>query len=105
MYEEVTIPWKICGPPSYRSPLTPIMKSLSLLCAEEEIAQGPALWCWDYLRRSAASGFFLPLSGGVDSTSVAIIIYSMCTLLVDHVDKGGSSSESVLGDLRKVRFN
>ncbi len=30
---------------------------------EEECALGPACWLWDYLRRSKASGFFLPLSG------------------------------------------
>lgn len=30
---------------------------------EEEIAYGPACWLWDYLRRSGASGYFLPLSG------------------------------------------
>jgi NAD+ synthase (glutamine-hydrolysing) len=31
---------------------------------EEEIAMGPACWLWDYLRRSGASGYLLPLSGG-----------------------------------------
>ncbi|KAI3973836.1 hypothetical protein MKX01_030412 [Papaver californicum] len=31
---------------------------------EEEIAFGPACWMWDYLRRSGASGFLLPFSGG-----------------------------------------
>lgn len=35
---------------------------------EEEIAMGPACWLWDYLRRSGQGGFFLPLSGGVDSS-------------------------------------
>ena len=53
-------------------------KTLSL---EEEIAVGPACWLWDYLRRSGQSGFFLPLSGGVDSSSVACIVYSMCSLV------------------------
>jgi NAD+ synthase (glutamine-hydrolysing) len=28
---------------------------------EEEIARGPALWLWDYLRRSSLAGFILPL--------------------------------------------
>lgn len=33
---------------------------------EEEIALGPASWCWDYLRRcGGAAGFFVPLSGGI----------------------------------------
>jgi NAD+ synthase (glutamine-hydrolysing) len=30
---------------------------------EEECSLGPACWLWDYLRRSGATGFFLPLSG------------------------------------------
>ncbi|GJD08652.1 Glutamine-dependent NAD(+) synthetase [Galdieria sulphuraria] len=40
----------------------------------EEIALGPACWLWDYLRRSGAAGFFLPLSGGADSSSTAAIV-------------------------------
>lgn len=35
---------------------------------------GPACWLWDYLRRSNAGGFLLPLSGSADSASVAAII-------------------------------
>lgn len=30
---------------------------------EEECCLGPACWLWDWLRRSGAAGFFLPLSG------------------------------------------
>lgn len=59
------------------------------LRAEEEIAQGPACWLWDYLRRSGQGGFFLPLSGGVDSTSSAIIVYSMCRMVVQAIKNGG----------------
>lgn len=49
---------------------------------EEEIAFGPGCWLWDYLRRSGASGFLLPLSGGADSSSVAAIVGCMCQLVV-----------------------
>nr|CAD7454129.1 unnamed protein product [Timema tahoe] len=56
---------------------------------EQEIALGPACWLWDYLRRSGQGGFFLPLSGGVDSSSVASIVFSMCHLVVNSVQKGG----------------
>lgn len=48
---------------------------------EEEIAYGPACWLWDYLRRSSSGGFFLPLSGGVDSCATAVLVHSM---LVHH---------------------
>lgn len=65
---------------------------------------------WDYLRRSGQGGFFLPLSGGADSSSTATLVrqllpdsrvskfnpkqkthlqvYSMCCLVVDSVSKG-----------------
>mmetsp|Transcript_32216 Transcript_32216/g.74173 ORF Transcript_32216/g.74173 Transcript_32216/m.74173 type:complete len:445 (-) Transcript_32216:1410-2744(-) len=44
---------------------------------EEECCLGPACWMWDYLRRSGASGFFLPLSGESIS-SVGIFVMSRC---------------------------
>jgi NAD+ synthase (glutamine-hydrolysing) len=47
---------------------------------QEECCLGPACWLWDYLRRSGAAGFFLPLSGGADSSSVATIVGVMCTV-------------------------
>jgi len=66
---------------------------------EEEIMLGPACWLWDYLRRSGQGGYFLPLSGGVDSSSTAVIVHSMCRLVVEAVSQG---SESVLADVRRV---
>ncbi len=51
----------------------------------EEIAHGPALWLWDYLRRSGARGFYIPLSGGADSASVAAIVGSMCNLVFESI--------------------
>jgi NAD+ synthase (glutamine-hydrolysing) len=44
----------------------------------EEIAYGPSCYLWDYLRRSGQRGFFLPLSGGADSSSTAAIVALMC---------------------------
>lgn len=43
---------------------------------------GPAMWLWDYLKKSGAGGFFLPLSGGLDSCAVALIVYTMVHALV-----------------------
>jgi NAD+ synthase (glutamine-hydrolysing) len=65
----------------------------------EEIALGPACWLWDYLRRSKASGFFLPLSGGLDSCSVATIVYSMCRLVAE---KAAEKDPQVLADARRI---
>lgn len=53
---------------------------------------GPACWLWDYLRRSRTQGYFLPLSGGIDSCATAVIVYSMCRLAVDAARSGSMSS-------------
>jgi NAD+ synthase (glutamine-hydrolysing) len=66
---------------------------------EEEIALGPACWLWDYLRRSKASGFFVPLSGGLDSCSVATIVYSMCRLVAEKAEQ---DDPQVLMDARRI---
>lgn len=66
---------------------------------EEEIALGPACWLWDYLRRCNSTGFFLPLSGGIDSCATAVIVHSMCRLVVQECKEG---NEQVLADARKL---
>ncbi|ODV88980.1 hypothetical protein CANCADRAFT_132553 [Tortispora caseinolytica NRRL Y-17796] len=66
---------------------------------EEEIAFGPACWLWDYLRRSRAAGFFLPLSGGIDSCSTAVIVFSMCRIVCDEIAEGNAQ---VIADARRV---
>ncbi|GMI03239.1 hypothetical protein TrLO_g15009 [Triparma laevis f. longispina] len=60
---------------------------LKLSTPEEECLLGPACWMWDYLRRSNAGGFFLPLSGGADSSAVAAIVYVMCDLAFKEYEK------------------
>ncbi|KAL9078725.1 MAG: hypothetical protein Q9157_002370 [Trypethelium eluteriae] len=66
---------------------------------QEEIALGPAVWLYDYLRRSRQSGFFLPLSGGIDSCSTAVICFSMARLVVEAIKKG---NRRVISDLRGI---
>ena len=68
----------------------------------EEIACGPALWLWDYLRRSGARGFFLPLSGGSDSAAVASIVASMAKLIFLNIKSG---NQETLATLRKIVRN
>jgi len=55
------------------------------------------------LRKSHARGFFLPLSGGLDSCTVALIVYNMCCLVYKHIAE--KKNESILNDLRKVIRN
>ncbi|KII85887.1 hypothetical protein PLICRDRAFT_44308 [Plicaturopsis crispa FD-325 SS-3] len=66
---------------------------------EEEIALGPACWLWDYLRRSRTQGYFIPLSGGIDSCATAVIVYSMCRLVVEASQRG---EEQVISDARRI---
>lgn len=71
----------------------------SLLSPAEEIRLGPACWMWDYLRRSAQGGFFLPLSGGIDSSATACLVASMCHLICDAVANG---NHTVQMDIQRI---
>ncbi|CAK5267570.1 unnamed protein product [Mycena citricolor] len=66
---------------------------------EEEIALGPACWLWDYLRRSRTQGYFVPLSGGIDSCATAVIVYSMSRLVADAARSG---NQQVISDARRI---
>ncbi|XP_057362700.1 glutamine-dependent NAD(+) synthetase isoform X4 [Manis pentadactyla] len=65
----------------------------------EEISLGPACWLWDFLRRSQQAGFFLPLSGGVDSAATACLVYSMCCQVCEAVKNG---NQQVLTDVQTI---
>ncbi|KAL5512968.1 QNS1 [Sanghuangporus vaninii] len=66
---------------------------------EEEIALGPACWLWDYLRRSRTQGYFIPLSGGIDSCATAVIVFSMCRLVSEAANRGDTQ---VISDARRI---
>ncbi|KAJ4295491.1 glutamine-dependent NAD(+) synthetase [Kalmusia sp. IMI 367209] len=74
-------------------------RPLRVHAPEEEIALGPACWLWDYLRRSKAAGFFIPLSGGIDSCSTATLVFSMCRLVVDAIKDG---NQQVITDVKRI---
>ncbi|XP_078405626.1 glutamine-dependent NAD(+) synthetase isoform X1 [Cetorhinus maximus] len=66
---------------------------------EEEISLGPACWLWDYLRRSSQGGFLLPLSGGIDSSATACIVYSMCRQVCLAASNG---NQQVIEDAQRI---
>ncbi|KIK81592.1 hypothetical protein PAXRUDRAFT_35820 [Paxillus rubicundulus Ve08.2h10] len=66
---------------------------------EEEIALGPACWLWDYLRRSRTQGYFVPLSGGIDSCATAVVVYSMCHLVAEAATR---ANKQVIVDARRI---
>lgn len=85
--------WWDTGIPSCR-PMEPI-----ILTKEEQILKEPACWLWDYLRRSDRGGLLLPLSGDVDSSATAAIVFSMCHLVIEAVTAG---NEKVLAEVRRL---
>ncbi|KAG7956221.1 hypothetical protein I3843_11G114000 [Carya illinoinensis] len=94
----VAVPYKLSQPFNLKMcPSSPL--EIKYHCPEEEIAFGPSCWLWDYLRRSGASGFLLPLSGGADSSSVAAIVGCMCQLVVKEIAKG---DEQVKADAIRI---
>jgi NAD+ synthase (glutamine-hydrolysing) len=99
---EVAAPgFRLCdggGGTGTRPPTPPIIAP-ALHSPPEEIALGPACWLWDYLRRSGASGFVLPLSGGADSAAVAAIVGAMARLVCEAVAAGERDVEA---DARRV---
>lgn len=94
----VAVPFKLCRPFNFQMSLSSPLK-IMYHCPEEEIAFGPGCWLWDYLRRSGASGFLLPLSGGADSSSVAAIVGCMCQLVVKEIANG---DEQVKADAIRI---
>jgi len=69
---------------------------------EEECAMGPACWLWDYLRRSGAAGYLLPLSGGADSAAVAAIVRVMCLMAAESALAGNAQ---VIQDMKRLFAN
>lgn len=84
-------------PPTPSPRVTPYV-----LSPQAEIGAGPACWLWDYLRRSGASGYILPLSGGADSAATAAIVASMCRLAVQAARDGDAMAARDVRRLARV---
>jgi NAD+ synthase (glutamine-hydrolysing) len=100
----VSLPVKLCtsdGLVLKRSKLVDLKSKSNVAkhTPEEEISLGPACWLWDHLRRSGASGYFLPLSGGLDSASSAAIVGNMCRLVTKAAQNG---DKTVANDVRRL---
>eukprot|EP00899_Mesostigma_viride_P006656 jgi/Mesvir1/15992/Mv08298-RA.1 len=93
----LTRPLDLRAPPAVTVPTAPV--KVRYHTPSEEIAMGPACWLWDYLRRSGASGYLLPLSGGADSSSTAAIVGNMCQLAVQAMREG---DEKVKADVQRI---
>lgn len=72
---------------------------LKILDPMEEIANAQAVFLWQYLTRTNSPGYFLALSGGLDSSTVALFVYSMARMVLQTINNG---EQTVLNDLRRV---
>ncbi|CAD8047094.1 unnamed protein product [Paramecium primaurelia] len=72
---------------------------------ESEIEDSIACYLWDYMRRSGACGFMLPLSGGLDSSATALSVFFMANKIfktINNVDNDHQTHLKVLQQLRKT---
>lgn len=65
----------------------------------EEIYRAEAAYLWQYLTRANAAGYFLALSGGLDSATVALFIFGMAKVVLQNINSGDSNT---LADLRRI---
>ena len=100
----VRVAARLCAPrPLSLAPSAP--RPPRLHAPEEEIAYGPSGWLWDYLRRSGQRGYFLPLSGGADSSSTAALVAIMCQRVVAELRDEASTPRArarLLADVRRI---
>ncbi|EYC14368.1 hypothetical protein Y032_0040g169 [Ancylostoma ceylanicum] len=69
------------------------------LSPTEELCHGPPAWLWHYLRRSKMSGFFVPLSGGQDSSSVATMVRLMCNKVCEAAKRRKQRDGKIYDDV------
>ncbi|QDS67499.1 hypothetical protein FKW77_001435 [Venturia effusa] len=66
---------------------------------EEQMALSGGVYLYDYLTRSGMSGYLVPLSGGIDSCATAVMVYSMCRLMIEACEKG---NETVIAHVKRI---
>jgi NAD+ synthase (glutamine-hydrolysing) len=72
---------------------------LSIPDPMEEIHMAEAVFLWQYLTRSSAGGFFVALSGGLDSASVSLFVFGMAKAVLQSIQSG---NDKTLSELRRI---
>jgi NAD+ synthase (glutamine-hydrolysing) len=72
----------------------------------EEASLAISRYLWDYLILTGNGGFYLPLSGGVDSSATAALVYLMCDKIVNMLNdsKKTTLQTHIFGALKKRIF-
>lgn len=101
---ELVIDFQMCYHYEDR-PIQPTKLSAPFKMDREEIQILNCITCflWDYLRKSGATGFMLPLSGGADSGLTAVIFYYFANRLLEYLHrKGPQIRTEILDQLRTI---
>ena len=64
----------------------------------EELLDAMATNLWNQILKTGASGFFVPLSGGADSSATVCVIYHMCRKIFESNDEVKQLFCHVIGD-------
>lgn len=85
----------LCTPGiKYSKPFEPVFDS-----NQQQYAEVASSYLWDYLRKSNAGGFFLPVDGGLNSSATTLVIYYLCLKIYREVNLRNAD---VLKSLRKI---
>merc|ERR1712048_61101 len=69
-------------------------------CAQQQYIEVASSYLWDYLRKSKAGGFFLPVDMDNNSCCVAICVYYLCLKIFQQITF--KNNEFVLKTLRTI---
>ena len=67
-----------------------------VLYIQEQIGYAISCYMWDYLRRSGAKGFVLPMSGNEDSIACLALLGLMCRLVMNGLNSADEYNRAVL---------
>jgi len=84
----------LSGAPKISRPI-----DIRVLDPMEEIHKSTAVWLWQYLVTTRSPGFLLPLSGGADSCTTALMVYGMARLVLRFIN---DHNAQVLAELRQI---
>ncbi|KAH8603085.1 glutamine-dependent NAD(+) synthetase [Bisporella sp. PMI_857] len=105
-YQRIEVPISLGAGIHSKTKLTQPLEEVNYHIPSEEISLSAGAFLWDYLRRcgggssTGIAGFFLPLSGGLDSCSTALIVFSMCRIVHSAITK--ENNKQVIKDLRRL---
>lgn len=64
-----------------------------------QIWMSTSVYLWQYLARTSSRGFFLSLSDGLDSSTIALFVYGMAKLVLNSIEAG---LKTTLAGLRRI---